>query len=93
MGDQQQANLPQRGRRKTMVGKVVSENMNKTVVILVQGLKMHPLYGRVVKRSKKLLVHDEKNECHVGDLIKVRETRPLSKRKRWLMVEVQEKAK
>jgi len=93
MGDQQQASFPQRGRRKTMVGKVVSENMNKTVVILVERLQMHPLYDRVIKRSKKLLVHDEKNECHVGDLIKVRETRPLSKRKRWLAVEVQEKAK
>ena len=79
------------GRRKTRVGKVVSDKMDKTVVVLVERLQMHPLYGRVMKRSKKLLAHDEKNECHVGDLIKVMETRPLSGRKRWLVVEVQQK--
>lgn len=91
MGDQERASVPQRGRRKVKVGKVVSDKMDKTVVVLVERLQMHPLYGRVMKRSKKLLAHDEKNECHVGDLIKVMETRPLSGRKRWLVVEVQQK--
>jgi small subunit ribosomal protein S17 len=82
----------QRGRRRVMVGKVVSDKMDKTVVVLVERLQMHPLYGRVMKRSKKLVAHDEKNQCHVGDLIKVMETRPLSRRKRWRVVEIQVKA-
>jgi len=92
MADQEQGGVLQRGRRKVMVGKVVSDKMDKTVVVLVERLQMHPLYGRVMKRSKKLVAHDEKNQCHVGDLIKVMETRPLSRRKRWRVVEIQEKA-
>jgi small subunit ribosomal protein S17 len=93
MADQEQEGVLQRGRRKVMVGKVVSDKMDKTVVVLVERLQMHPLYGRVMKRSKKLVVHDEKNQCHVGDLIKVMETRPVSKRKRWRVVEIQDKAR
>lgn len=92
MADKEQEGVLQRGRRKVMVGKVVSDKMDKTVVVLVERLQMHPLYGRVMKRSKKLVAHDEKNQCHVGDLIKVMETRPLSRRKRWRVVEIQEKA-
>ncbi|KPL18522.1 MAG: 30S ribosomal protein S17 [candidate division Zixibacteria bacterium SM23_81] len=92
MADQEQGGVLQRGQRKVMVGKVVSDKMDKTVVVLVERLQMHPLYGRVMKRSKKLVAHDEKNQCHVGDLIKVMETRPLSRRKRWRVVEIQEKA-
>jgi small subunit ribosomal protein S17 len=67
--------------------------MDKTVVVLVERLQIHPFYGRVVRTSKKFLAHDAKNECHVGDLVRAMETRPLSKRKRWRVVEVQEKAR
>lgn len=92
MEEQAQANVPQRGRRKTMVGKVVSDKMDKTVVVLVERKQMHPLYGRVMKTSRKFMAHDEKGACHIGDLVKLMETRPLSKRKRWHVVEIQEKA-
>ena len=81
-----------RGQRKTMVGKVVSDKMDKTVVVLVERLQMHPLYGRVVKISKKLMAHDEKGECRIGDVVRLVETRPLSKRKRWRVEGIQEKA-
>jgi len=92
MSDKNRGSVSQRGHRKTMVGKVISNKMDKTVVVLVERLQLHPLYGRVVKVSRKLLAHDEKNECHVGDLIRVMETRPYSKRKRWRVLEIQEKA-
>jgi small subunit ribosomal protein S17 len=92
MEDKKQGSVSQRGRRKMMEGKVVSNKMDKTVVVLVERLQLHPLYGRVVKVSRKLLAHDEKNECHVGDLIRVMETRPFSRKKRWRVVEIQEKA-
>ncbi|MFC1682666.1 30S ribosomal protein S17 [Candidatus Zixiibacteriota bacterium] len=93
MEEQVQAKAPQRNHRKTMVGRVVSNKMTKTVVILVERRRIHPFYGRVVKTSKKFMVHDEKAECQIGDIIKVMETRPLSKKKRWQVVEIQEKAK
>jgi small subunit ribosomal protein S17 len=93
MGEHRQRSVSQRRPRKTVVGKVVSTKMDQTVVVLVERLHMHPLYGRVLRTSKKLLAHDEKNECHVGDLIKAMETRPLSRRKRWRVVEIQEKAR
>lgn len=93
MAEQRQQGVSQRGRRKIVVGKVVSTKMDKTVVVLVERLQIHPFYGRVVRTSKKLLAHDAKNECHVGDLVRAMETRPLSKRKRWRVVEVQEKAR
>jgi small subunit ribosomal protein S17 len=82
-----------RGKRKETIGKVVSDKMDKTVVILVENSVKHPLYGKIVKRSVRLKVHDEKNECRVGDKIKIMETRKLSKDKYWRLVEILEKAK
>jgi small subunit ribosomal protein S17 len=90
--DGTKTDVSKRGRRKTMVGKVVSDKMDKTIVVLVERLYMHPLYGRVVKVSKKLMAHDEKGECRIGDVVQLVETRPLSKRKRWRVAEIQEKA-
>lgn len=83
----------ERGRRKTRVGTVVSDKMNKTVVVLVERRLAHPLYGKQVTRSKKYHAHDENNEYHVGDLVRIVETRPLSKLKRWRVVEAIERAK
>lgn len=82
-----------RGKRKETIGKVVSDKMDKTVVILVENSVRHPLYKKIVKRSVRLKVHDEKNECQVGDKIKVMETRKLSKDKYWRLVEIVEKAR
>ena len=83
----------ERNLRKTRIGKVVSDKMNKTVVVAVVDNVKHPLYGKIVKRTYKLKAHDENNECQVGDRVKVMETRPLSKDKRWRLVEVIERAK
>ena len=83
----------ERNLRKTRVGKVVSDKMDKTVVVAIEDHVKHPLYGKIVKRTYKLKAHDEKNECGVGDTVKVMETRPLSKDKRWRLVEIIEKAK
>jgi len=80
-------------RRKTRVGKVVSDKMDKTVVVAVEDRVPHPLYKKIIKRTYKLKAHDENNECGVGDRVRVMETRPLSKDKRWRLVEVIEKAK
>ncbi len=82
-----------RGLRKTRVGVVVSDKMDKTVVIEIRERVMHPLYGKIMNRTAKLKVHDENNECGVGDTVRVMETRPLSKDKRWRLVEIVEKAK
>ena len=82
-----------RGLRKTRVGVVVSDKMDKTVVIEIRERVKHPLYGKIMTRTAKLKVHDENNECGVGDTIRVMETRPLSKDKRWRLVEIVEKAK
>ena len=79
--------------RKTRVGKVVSDKMDKTVVVAVEDRVAHPLYKKIVKRTYKLKAHDELNECGIGDTVKVMETRPLSKDKRWRVVEIIEKAK
>ena len=79
--------------RKTRVGKVVSDKMDKNVVVIVEDRVAHPLYGKIVKRTYRLKAHDEMNECGVGDRVKVMETRPLSKDKRWRVVEIVEKAK
>jgi len=79
--------------RKTRVGTVVSDKMDKTVVLMIETRVPHPLYKKIVKRSIKLKAHDEKNECSVGDRIRVMETRPLSRDKRWRLVEIIEKAK
>jgi len=79
--------------RKTRVGKVVSDKMDKTIVVAVEDRVAHPLYKKIVKRTYKLKAHDEHNECGIGDRVRVMETRPLSKDKRWRLVEIIEKAK
>jgi small subunit ribosomal protein S17 len=76
------------GRRKEIVGEVVSNRMQKTIVVEVVRKKAHPFYGRVVSKAKKFYAHDEKNQAHVGDLVRLEETRPLSKLKRWRLKEV-----
>ena len=81
-----------RNLRKTMVGTVVSDKMDKTIVVAVETRVKHPIYKKTVKRTYKLKAHDEENSCKVGDTVKVMETRPLSKDKRWRLVEVMEKA-
>ena len=83
----------ERNLRKTRVGKVVSNKMDKTIVVAVEDHVKHPLYNKIVKRTYKLKAHDENNECNIGDRVKVMETRPLSKDKRWRLVEIVEKVK
>ena len=83
----------ERNLRKTRTGKVVSNKVDKTIVVAVVDNVKHPLYGKIVKRTYKLKAHDENNECNIGDRVKVMETRPLSKDKRWRLVEIIEKAK
>ena len=85
--------MEERNLRKTRVGKVVSDKMDKTIVFAVEDHVKHPLYKKIVKRTYKLKAHDEQNECKIGDTVKVMETRPLSKDKRWRLVEIMEKAK
>ena len=82
-----------RGERKVRTGVVVSDKMNKTIVVLVERRTKHPLYHKTVTRSEKLHAHDEANDAHIGDRVRVAETRPLSKSKRWRLVEVVERAK
>jgi small subunit ribosomal protein S17 len=82
----------ERALRKTKVGKVVSDKMDKTIVVAIETSVKHPLYKKIVKRTFKLKAHDENNECKIGDKVKVMETRPLSKDKRWRLVEIVEKA-
>jgi small subunit ribosomal protein S17 len=82
-----------RARRKVRVGVVVSDAMDKTVVVRIDRQVRHPLYGKTVRRSSKLTAHDESNDAHVGDTVRVTETRPISKTKRWRMIEVVERAK
>ena len=81
-----------RNLRKTMIGTVTSDKMDKTIVVSVETSVKHPIYGKVVKRTYKLKAHDEENKCQTGDRVKVMDTRPLSKDKRWRVVEVMEKA-
>ena len=83
----------ERNLRKTRTGKVVSNKMQKTIVVAVEDHVKHPLYNKIVKRTYMLKAHDENNECNIGDTVKVMETRPLSKDKRWRLVEVIERAK
>ena len=85
--------MEERNLRKTRVGVVVSDKMDKTIVVSVTDNVKHPLYNKIVKRTYKLKAHDENNECRIGDRVKVMETRPLSKDKRWRLVEIVEKAK
>ena len=82
-----------RGMRKTRVGVVVSDKMDKTITVAVKYRVRHPLYGKIMNRTTKIKAHDEKNECAVGDTVRVMETRPLSHDKRWRLVEIIEKAK
>ena len=83
----------ERNLRKVRTGKVTSNKMDKTIVVVIEEHVKHPLYGKVVKRTYKLKAHDENNECNIGDTVRVMETRPLSKDKRWRLVEVVEKVK
>lgn len=85
--------MVERNYRKTRIGKVVSDKMDKTIVVAIEDSVKHKLYNKVIKRTYKLKAHDENNECKVGDRVKVMETRPLSKDKRWRLVEIVEKAK
>ena len=80
-------------KRAELTGKVVSAKCDKTITVLVETYKNHPLYGKRVKYSKKYVAHDEKNECNVGDTVHIMETRPLSKTKRWRLIEIIERAK
>jgi small subunit ribosomal protein S17 len=90
---QEQAAVAARGRRKVRVGVVVSDAMDKTVLVRIDRKVRHPLYGKTVKRSNKLAAHDENNDARVGDTVRVMETRPLSRTKRWRVVEIVERAK
>lgn len=85
--------MEERNLRKVMIGKVVSDKMDKTVVVAVETSVKHKVYNKIVKRTYKLKAHDEANECKIGDIVKVMETRPLSKDKRWRLVEIMERAK
>ena len=85
--------MEERNLRKIMIGTVTSNKMDKTVVVAVETSVSHKVYGKTVKRTYKLKAHDEKNECRIGDTVKVMETRPLSKDKRWRLVEIIERAK
>ena len=82
-----------RGMRKTRIGVVVSDKMDKTIVVAIRTRVKHPLYGKIMNRTNKIKAHDEENQCGVGDTVKIMETRPLSKDKRWRLVEIIEKAK
>ncbi len=89
--DEQPTN--ERGRRKALLGQVVSDAMEKSVVVEIATRMRHPVFKKMVKRTRRFLAHDERNEAHVGDTVKIMETRPLSKRKRWRLVEIVERAK
>ena len=83
----------ERNMRKVKIGKVVSDKMDKTIVVTVEDSVKHPLYKKIVKRTQRFKAHDESNECKVGDLVKIMETRPLSKEKSWRLVNIIERAK
>ena len=93
MGGRVESEQSVRSRRKTRVGVVVSDKMNKTVVVQVRSTSRHPLYGKIIRRTKKLAAHDDANACGVGDRVLIMETRPLSKTKRWRVAQILEKAK
>ncbi len=82
-----------RGRRKTRIGRVVSDKMEQTVVVAIETMVRHPLYGKIIRRTTKFKAHDPQNECGVGDTVEIMETRPISKEKRWRVVQIVEKAK
>ena len=83
----------ERNLRKTRTGKVVSNKMDKTIVVAIENHVKHPLYNKIVKKTYKLKAHDENNECNIGDTVRIMETRPLSKNKRWRLVEIVERVK
>lgn len=85
--------MSERKLRKQRVGVVSSNKMDKTITVMVERRLMHPIYGKFVKKTKKLLAHDQDNTCNIGDTVRIMETRPLSKRKRWRLIEVIERAK
>ncbi len=85
--------MQERNLRKTRLGFVTSNKMEKTITVVVEGRVKHPIYGKFVKKTTKFHAHDEKNECSIGDLVMIMETRPLSRTKRWRLVEVVEKVK
>lgn len=85
--------MSERGFRKVRVGKVVSDKMDKTIVVAIEDKVKHPLYGRIIKRTKTYKAHDEENTCGIGDIVEIMETRPISKDKRWRVTEIIEKAK
>lgn len=83
----------ERNARKERIGRVVGNKMNKSITVLVEGKVKHPIYGKFVNKSKKFVAHDEKDECNIGDTVKIMECRPLSKRKRWRLIDIIERAK
>ncbi|MDN5331559.1 MAG: small subunit ribosomal protein [Tepidanaerobacteraceae bacterium] len=84
--------MEERPKRKVRTGVVVSNKMDKTIVVAVESIIRHPLYGKTIKRTKKFKAHDEHNQCRIGDVVKIMETRPLSKTKRWRLVEIIKRA-
>ena len=93
MADMTNTETTQRGTRKTRVGRVISDKMQKTVVVVIERRVPHPVYGKMVTYTKKLKAHDEQNSAKIGDLVRIAETRPLSKDKRWRLVEIVERAR
>ena len=85
--------MMERNLRKTRIGTVSSNKMEKTITVVVEKRIKHPIYGKYVKRTKKFVAHDENNDCNIGDVVNIMETRPLSKRKRWRLIEIIERAK
>jgi small subunit ribosomal protein S17 len=85
--------MEERANRKEIVGKVLKNKMEKSITVSVERKVQHPIYGKYVKKTSKFMAHDEKNECNVGDIVQIMETRPLSKNKRWRLVQIIEKAK
>jgi small subunit ribosomal protein S17 len=93
MAEQTQAQPLERARRKTRVGRVVSDKMQKSIVVVTLAPRPHPAYGKITSRTTRYMAHDERDEAKVGDLVRIVETRPLSARKRWRLIEIVEKAK
>ena len=85
--------MEERNLRKERIGAVASNKMDKTIVVVIERRTKHPIYGKFVKKSTRFFAHDEKNECNIGDTVRIMETRPLSKNKRWRLVEIIERAK
>jgi small subunit ribosomal protein S17 len=88
-----QSNMEARNLRKERTGRVVSNKMDKSITVMVESRSKHPIYGKFITKSNKFMAHDEKNECGIGDTVRIMETRPLSKNKNWRLVEIIERAK